>query len=137
MTMDVREGSFMSLLGPSGCGKSTVLRIIAGLGSLSTGRITWPNSTVNSDGRPDDEISFVFQEPTLMQWGDVFDNVWLPLRLKGSSRRTARPRVEEALEMVGLTEFMKSYPRELYRWDENAGLHCARPGDPAQITVDG
>lgn len=113
MTMDIGEGSFVSLLGPSGCGKSTVLRIIAGLGSLSTGRVSWPTSKVDAKGRPDGEISFVFQEPTLMQWADVFNNVWLPLRLKGLSKAKSRAQVEEALEMVGLSAFAKSYPREL------------------------
>lgn len=113
MTMDIEQGSFVSLLGPSGCGKSTVLKIIAGLGSLTTGRVGWPSSKVDNHGRPDCEISFVFQEPTLMQWATVFDNVWLPLRLKGISKKAAKDRVDEALEMVGLADFGMSYPREL------------------------
>ena len=113
MSMEIEEGSFVSLLGPSGCGKSTALKIIAGLGNLTTGSVTWPTSEVDQLGRPDHEISFVFQEPTLMLWATVFDNVWLPLRLKGTSRKAARAQVEEALEMVGLEEFAKSYPREL------------------------
>ncbi len=113
MTMDIEQGSFVSLLGPSGCGKSTVLKIVAGLGNLTTGRVQWPTSKVDSLGRPDHEISFVFQEPTLMQWATVFDNVWLPLRLKGTSRAAAKDKVEEALDMVGLHDFPNSYPREL------------------------
>jgi NitT/TauT family transport system ATP-binding protein len=113
MSMDIKPGSFVSLLGPSGCGKSTVLKIIAGLGNMTTGRVEWPMATLDNHGRPDHEISFVFQEPTLMQWATVFDNVWLPLRLKGKSRAAATDQVEEALEMVGLSEFTASYPREL------------------------
>ena len=113
MTMDIEQGSFVSLLGPSGCGKSTVLKIIAGLGNLTTGRVNWPTSNVDNLGRPDCEISFVFQEPTLMQWATVFENVWLPLRLKGISRAAAKDQVEEALDMVGLHDFPDSYPREL------------------------
>ena len=113
MTMDIQQGSFVSLLGPSGCGKSTVLKIIAGLGNLTTGRVNWPTSNVDNLGRPDCEISFVFQEPTLMQWATVFENVWLPLRLKGISRASAKDQVEEALDMVGLHDFPDSYPREL------------------------
>ena len=113
MTMDIEQGSFVSLLGPSGCGKSTVLKIIAGLGSLTTGRVQWPTSNVDDMGRPDQEISFVFQEPTLMQWATVFNNVWLPLRLKGVSKAAAKDKVEEALDMVGLHDFASSYPREL------------------------
>jgi NitT/TauT family transport system ATP-binding protein len=113
MSMDIEEGSFVSLLGPSGCGKSTALKIIAGLGSMTTGSVSWPTAKVDHMGRPDHEISFVFQEPTLMLWATVFENVWLPLRLKGASRRTAKPKVEEALRMVGLHDFINSYPREL------------------------
>lgn len=113
MSMDIEEGSFVSLLGPSGCGKSTALKIIAGLGNLTTGRLTWPNSKVDNLGRPDFELSFVFQEPTLMLWATVFENVWLPLRLKGISRSAATDKVEEALDMVSLGDFSDAYPREL------------------------
>jgi len=103
--IEVREGEFLSLLGPSGCGKSTVLRLLSGLTSPSRGAIEWRGE------RP--TLSFVFQEPTLMPWATVFGNVWLPLRLSGVSKDSARPRVEEALEMVGLSGFANAYPREL------------------------
>jgi NitT/TauT family transport system ATP-binding protein len=61
----------------------------------------------------EDDIGFVFQEPTLMPWATVFDNVSLPLRLKRMDKATMRKRVEESLEMVGLSRFAKVYPREL------------------------
>ncbi|WP_437357954.1 ABC transporter ATP-binding protein [Inquilinus limosus] len=111
MTLDIREGEFVSLLGPSGCGKSTALRLIAGLGTPSAGAIRWPNGGARS--APEGEAGFVFQEPTLMPWATVFKNVWLPLRLKGLSRAAARDRVMEALAMVGLDRFADAYPREL------------------------
>ncbi|PVB60728.1 ABC transporter ATP-binding protein [Labrenzia sp. 011] len=110
MSLDIRQGEFVSLLGPSGCGKSTALRIVTGLTGPSTGRVEWPQET--ADGS-EHELSFVFQEPTLMPWATVFANVWLPLRLKGISKGAAHDRVMEALEMVGLAQFAKSYPREL------------------------
>ncbi|MEF2071969.1 ABC transporter ATP-binding protein [Consotaella sp. CSK11QG-6] len=113
MTLDVVPGEFVSLLGPSGCGKSTALRIIAGLGSASTGTIEWPTSRIDSQGKPEAEIGFVFQEPTLMPWATVFGNVHLPLRLKGFSRKGATERIMAALETVGLKDFAKAYPREL------------------------
>ncbi|MBD1548366.1 ABC transporter ATP-binding protein [Labrenzia aggregata] len=113
MTMDVHQGEFISLLGPSGCGKSTVLRIIAGLGDVSSGAIEWPTSGHDATGKATPEISFVFQEPTLMPWATVFNNVWLPLRLKGVSKTAAREDVLGALEMVGLEKFADAYPREL------------------------
>jgi NitT/TauT family transport system ATP-binding protein len=108
--LDVFAGEFVSLLGPSGCGKSTVLRLIAGLAEPTEGSVVWPGST-SGDHRS--EIGFVFQEPTLMPWADVADNVWLPLRLRGVSKRDAGERIVESLALVGLADFAKAYPREL------------------------
>jgi NitT/TauT family transport system ATP-binding protein len=108
LTMDVREGEFLSLLGPSGCGKSTALRLIADLADVSAGRIEWP--TGGSSRR---DIGFVFQEPTLMPWASVTDNVYLPLKLRGVSRADALPKIMETLSLVGLADFAKVYPREL------------------------
>jgi NitT/TauT family transport system ATP-binding protein len=113
MSLDVGRGEFLSLLGPSGCGKSTVLRIIAGLGEPTSGTVDWPGEGLGSPGRRRAEIGFVFQEPTLMPWASVADNVWLPLRLRGTSRRAAREEVMETLGMVGLAAFANAYPREL------------------------
>jgi NitT/TauT family transport system ATP-binding protein len=113
MSLDVERGEFLSLLGPSGCGKSTALRIIAGLGSASSGSIDWPSSSINSKGLPQGDIGFVFQEPTLMPWQTVFGNVYLPLRLSGVSKADARPRIMEMLTSVGLADFADAYPREL------------------------
>jgi NitT/TauT family transport system ATP-binding protein len=110
MTLDVAEGEFLSLLGPSGCGKSTALRIIAGLGEPTTGSVTWPGS---GPGSHRGEVGFVFQEPTLMPWTTVFNNVWLPLRLGGRSKASVRDEVMDALRMVGLGGVADSYPREL------------------------
>src|ERR1700679_846872 len=105
LNLDVRDGEFLSLLGPSGCGKSTVLRLISGLTKKTDGSIQWRG------GQP--SLGFVFQEPTLAPWSDVFTNVWLPLRLRGTSRSDAKAKIDEALAQVGLTGFEKAYPREL------------------------
>ncbi len=112
MSLDIGEHDFISFLGPSGCGKSTALRLIAGLTRISSGDIQWPGgqSTKASGNR---DLGFVFQEPTLMPWAKVFDNVWLPLKLAGTSRDAAAPVVQQALEMVGLSKFADVYPREL------------------------
>ena len=113
MSLTVNGGEFVSLLGPSGCGKSTALRIIAGLGDVSTGMIDWPSSRINSKGLPEGDISFVFQEPTLMPWQTVFGNVHLPLKLKGISKAAARHEIMSTLATVGLEDFAEAYPREL------------------------
>ncbi len=111
LNLEINQGEFVSLLGPSGCGKSTVLRIIAGLTDITKGqfRLESPHHTITSDRK----ISFVFQEPSLMPWSTVFNNVWLPLRLSGMSKRTALHAVNSALDQVGLANFSNAYPREL------------------------
>jgi NitT/TauT family transport system ATP-binding protein len=109
----VAHGEFVSLLGPSGCGKSSLLRLIAGLGAVSDGTIDWPLSRYDAGGEPIRDLGFVFQEPTLMPWATVVDNVYLPLKLSGIGRRAAGARVDEALAMVKLERFAHAYPREL------------------------
>ena len=112
MSLSVARSDFVSLLGPSGCGKSTALRMMAGLLSLSSGEIEWPGDAEPAS-RPHRDIGFVFQEPTLMPWATVFDNVYLPLRIVGLARSRARDDVEAALALVGLSKFADVYPREL------------------------
>jgi NitT/TauT family transport system ATP-binding protein len=113
VALDVAEGEFVGLIGSSGCGKSTLLRLIAGLGQVSDGTIEWPLSRRDAGGQPIRDLGFVFQDPTLMPWATVADNIYLPLKLSGVSRRAALPRIEEALAMVKLEGFAKAYPREL------------------------
>jgi NitT/TauT family transport system ATP-binding protein len=109
----IRPGEFLTLLGPSGCGKSTLLKMIAGLGAPSRGSIDWPQAQYDAAGEPDRLLGFVFQEPTLLPWGTVLDNVYLPLRLAGARKPAVRERIMEALVQVGLTRFANAYPREL------------------------
>jgi NitT/TauT family transport system ATP-binding protein len=106
MTLELRDGDFVSLLGPSGCGKSTALRLIAGLSRPTRGRLRWRDGAEGG-------LGVVFQEPTLAPWSTVFDNVWLPLRLKRQSRAAAREAVTACLDAVGLAAFADAYPRAL------------------------
>jgi NitT/TauT family transport system ATP-binding protein len=108
LDLDVQDGEFLSLLGPSGCGKSTALRIIAGLSEPTRGTVAWRDGTDARRG-----IGFVFQEPTLMPWTTVFGNVFLPLKLTGTDKAAAGPRIMETLKRVGLADFAEAYPREL------------------------
>jgi NitT/TauT family transport system ATP-binding protein len=112
LDLDVAAGEFLSLLGPSGCGKSTALRLAAGLGDLTGGSIEWEGADA-SGGVPQRDVGFVFQDPTLMPWATVFDNVRLPLKLRGTFAAEADARVDEAIALVGLRGFERAYPREL------------------------
>ncbi len=107
MNLAIEDGQFVSLVGASGCGKSTALRLMAGLGQMSEGSITW------GDHQPQKELAFVFQEPALLPWATVIENVRLPLKLAGMSDRESRSQVQEVLHLVGLDSFSQSYPREL------------------------
>jgi NitT/TauT family transport system ATP-binding protein len=112
LDLDVRQGEFLSLLGPSGCGKSTALRIIAGLSEPTQGAVEWcAAATAAADS--ENRIGFVFQEPTLMPWASVFNNVRLPLKLVGTRSDKAAERVAAALDRVGLQKFSRAFPREL------------------------
>ncbi|WP_138469125.1 ABC transporter ATP-binding protein [Poseidonocella sp. HB161398] len=114
LSLDVYPGEFVSLLGPSGCGKSTALKIAAGLTGHSAGRVQRPGEDEAKGIRARaGDIGFVFQEPNLMPWLTVFDNVHLPLKLAGVSRAEARADIAAILDTVGLGGFRDSYPREL------------------------
>ncbi len=107
LDLDIRKGEFVSLLGASGCGKSTALRLIAGLAAPSFGSIEVPARASRQS------IGFVFQEPTLMPWTTVRENVRLPLKLAHVADAESAPRVADALAQVGLAGFAEAYPREL------------------------
>jgi NitT/TauT family transport system ATP-binding protein len=111
LDLAVARGEFVSLLGPSGCGKSTALRLIAQLASPTSGEVRITRH--EGESRPGHGIGFVFQEPTLMPWTSVRENVRLPLKLAHVPAAEADTRVAEALARVGLSDFAESYPREL------------------------
>jgi NitT/TauT family transport system ATP-binding protein len=113
LSLTLQAGEFVSFLGPSGCGKSTALRLIAGLASPSSGTLVGEASGNNPSATGRDAIGFVFQEPTLMPWATVTDNVGLPLRIAHRPADETRQRVAQALDLVGLSSFANVYPREL------------------------
>ncbi|GAB2550421.1 ABC transporter ATP-binding protein [Leucobacter ruminantium] len=102
--LNIRDREFVSLLGPSGCGKSTLLRVIAGLIDPSEGDVK-----INGDA----QRAFVFQDPTMLPWRNVEKNARLLLELENIPREERERRVSDALELVGLAGFEKSYPRGL------------------------
>jgi NitT/TauT family transport system ATP-binding protein len=100
----LQAGEFVSIVGPSGCGKSTLLRIIAKLIEPSTGECVRKNGL---------ESAFVFQEAALLPWRNVERNAQLLMELEGCEPDEYRPRAAEALALVGLAGFEKSYPHQL------------------------
>lgn len=102
--LDVGPGEFVSVVGPSGCGKSTLLRIIAGLSDPTAGACEIPAAA---------QRAFVFQDPTLLPWRSVKRNSELLLELEGVARAEREQRAGEALRLVNLDGFEKSYPRNL------------------------
>jgi NitT/TauT family transport system ATP-binding protein len=115
--LTISDGEFVALIGRSGCGKTTLLRTIAGLVNptagevLVEGRPLWHGTGVDSSVIS--QLGVVFQDPNLFPWYSVAENIALPLKLRGYDRRKRWERVEELAELVGLSGFEHSYPREL------------------------
>lgn len=129
----VEPGEFVALLGPSGCGKSTLLRLVAGLDRPAKGQID--SDGVAIDG-PDPSRVVVFQDPTLYPWRKVWDNVALGLEARGLLK-THRPRVDQALELVGLASFAKAYPHQLSGgMAQRVALARALVNDPRLLILD-
>ena len=115
VSLDLREGEFLSLLGPSGCGKSTFLRVVADLVRPSSGSLTVLGVTPEQ-ARLRRDIGFVFQDPALLPWRTALQNVELPLEVARDRIKTTKsPRASpmELLQLVGLKGFESAYPHEL------------------------
>jgi NitT/TauT family transport system ATP-binding protein len=106
----VGHNEFVSLLGPSGCGKSTLLLMIAGLVKPGTGTISINGRKIE---RPQRTTGIVFQNPVLLPWRTVLDNVLLPIELMGESVNSYREHAHELLEIAGIADFTDRLPHEL------------------------
>ncbi|MHA7868130.1 MAG: ABC transporter ATP-binding protein [Salipiger thiooxidans] len=112
VSLGIARGEFVSLIGPSGCGKSTLLRVLGDLLTPTQGAVAIKGRTPRAE-RLDRRIGFVFQEPALLEWRSVLDNIALPLELHGASRRDREARARTLIELVGLTGFEAAWPRQL------------------------
>ena len=106
--LDVAAGEFVAVLGPSGCGKTTLLRLIAGLDAPTAGTVLGRDL-----GPAEGGLAYVFQDPTLLPWATVFDNVYLPLRIAGVGRADAGDRVRAMIARVGLAGREDAWPHTL------------------------
>ena len=133
ISLRIQPGELVSLLGPSGCGKSTLLRLVAGLETPTIGTITADGALIT---RPDPSRVVMFQDPTLYPWRTVKANVSLGLEARGLLQRQGH-RVEEALQLVGLTQFATAYPHQLSGgMAQRVSLARALVNDPRLMLLD-
>jgi len=110
IALDVGENEFVTLVGPSGCGKSTLLKLVAGLTLPTRGAIRVRERAVSE---PFADVGFVFQQPVLLPWRSVLDNVLFSIEMLGLEPRQYRKQAGDLLELTGLGGFETKYPREL------------------------
>ncbi|VXA90879.1 ABC transporter ATP-binding protein [Citricoccus sp. K5] len=141
INLDISEGETVSLIGRSGCGKSTLLRIMAGLLPPTEGNVyvsgkpLWKGHAVESGVL--EQLGVVFQEPHLFPWFDITDNIALPLKLRGVGKVERRRRATELADLVGLGDFLKSYPRELSGgMRQRVAIARALSRDPELLLMD-
>lgn len=114
ISCSIRAGEFVSLLGPSGCGKSTFLRLVAGLMPATSGTLTVAGESPEVARRERNRVAFVFQEPNLLPWRSVAENIRLPLELQSVPRHEHDQRIETSLKLIGLTtDDARKRPRSL------------------------
>ncbi len=134
LSFGVGQGEFVSVLGPSGCGKSTLLRLVTGLLQPSEGRLALAGRTI--DG-PRADVGIVFQQPTLLPWKRVVDNVLVPVRARGTVTPDHRQRALALLETVGLAPFAQHYPHELSGgMQQRVGIARALLAEPNLLLMD-
>jgi len=134
-SFDVEAGELVSLVGPSGCGKTTLLKILAGLHSYEAGdvRIGSPEQPFD----PSRDIGMVFQQPLLLKWRRVIDNVLLPAEILGLPMEKSRARARDLLALVGLKGAEDKFPYELSGgMQQRAANARALIHDPKLILMD-
>lgn len=133
VTLSIEAGEFVALVGPSGSGKSTLIRLLAGLDTPLFGTVEVGGRLV---AKPDPKRALVFQNPTLLPWRTVYDNVALGPQARGELA-TSRRRIDEALATVGLTDFADAWPAQLSGgMAQRAALARALVGDPEVLLLD-
>lgn len=134
-TFDVNEGELVSLVGPSGCGKTTLLKIIAGLHDHDGGTLEIGGASSDFDPRRD--VGMVFQQPLLLKWRRVIENVVLPAEILGLPMAAARERARDLIDMVGLAGHETKYPYELSGgMQQRAAIARSLVHDPKLILMD-
>jgi len=113
LNLHIEDGEFLVLVGPSGCGKSTSLRMLAGLEDVNAGRILIGDRDVTDVQPKDRDIAMVFQNYALYPHMTVADNMGFALKIAGTPKAEIRQRVEEAAQILDLTEYLDRKPKAL------------------------
>jgi NitT/TauT family transport system ATP-binding protein len=134
-TFDVMPGELACLVGPSGCGKSTLLKILAGLHPADAGTVQIGSAAVPFD--PAKDIGMVFQQPLLLKWRSIIDNVLLPAEILGLPMAASRARARDLLALVGLAGAADKRPYELSGgMQQRAAIARALVHDPKLVLMD-
>jgi NitT/TauT family transport system ATP-binding protein len=134
VTLAVGDNEFVALVGASGCGKSTLLKLVAGLTPATRGAIHIRGEAVRE---PFPDVGFVFQQPVLLPWRSVLDNVLFSVEMLGRDPRQYRKQAGDLLELTGLGGFETKYPRELSGGMQQRVAICrALLPDPSLLLMD-
>ena len=134
VSLNVGSSEVVSIVGPSGCGKTTLLRCVGGLTLLDGGEVRIDGQVVD---KPLPSVSMVFQHFGLFPWRNLWSNIAYGLKLRRASKEEIERRVVEAIELVGLAGFEKSYPHQLSGgMQQRAGLARALVMEPRLLLMD-
>jgi len=126
LSLDIRGGESLAIVGPSGCGKTTLLRLLAGLEGADAGQVVIDGTPIAGVGT---ERAVIYQEPRLLPWLTVLENVAFGLELRGVARAEAQDRARRYIRLVGLDDFQNAWPRQL------SGGMAQRVGIARALTV--
>ena len=113
INVEVFQKDFLSIVGPSGCGKTSILKMMCGLVKPTSGTIKWPTSNFQNSPENPANLSFVFQEPNLLPWMNVYENIKMPLKILEVDSYSADEKIYEIIKLVGLEGFERYYPKQL------------------------
>lgn len=126
LSLDIRAGESLAIVGPSGCGKTTLLRLLAGLETPDGGQVLIDGRKVEGVGT---ERAVIYQEPRLLPWLTVLENVAFGLEVRGVRQSVAQERAHHYIRLVGLADFANAWPRQL------SGGMAQRVGIARALTV--